>query len=174
MNDLQKNLKIFNWDFGKVPIKYGPRPRRITLTLKNIGGVRADWCFKMPNDQEIELEPWADPGEPSDEQAFERHILEQKIFHIEPRKGALEPGQQMDLNVFYYPKEVKFHYLKVYFSILNGKPLIINLQGETLKRRAQLQLLKNLYHLPPVPIGLEWPVTYPIEIKNLGISKLKY
>jgi len=35
--------------------------------LKNIGGVRADWCFKMPNDQEIELEPWADPGEPSDE-----------------------------------------------------------------------------------------------------------
>ena len=35
-------------------------------------------------------------------------------------------------------------------------------------------MLKNLYHLPPVPIGLEWPVTYPIEIKNLGISKLKY
>ena len=28
--------------------------------------------------------------------------------------------------------------------------------------------------MPPVPIGLEWPVTYPIEIKNLGISKLKY
>ena len=67
MNDLQKNLKIFTWDFGKVPIKYGPKPRRITITLKNIGGVRADWCFKMPNDQEIELEPWADPGEPSDE-----------------------------------------------------------------------------------------------------------
>ena len=80
IHDLQKNLKIFTWDFGKVPSKLGPKPRRITLTLKNIGGVRADWCFKMPNDQEIELEPWADPGEPSDEQAFERHILENKIF----------------------------------------------------------------------------------------------
>ena len=80
IHDLQKNLKIFTWDFGKVPIKYGPKPMRITLTLKNIGGVRADWCFKMPNDQEIELEPWADPGEPSVEQAFERHILEDKIF----------------------------------------------------------------------------------------------
>lgn len=67
MNDLQKNLKIFTWDFGKIPIKHGPKPRKVTLTLKNIGGVRADWCFKMPNDQEIELEPWADPGEPSDE-----------------------------------------------------------------------------------------------------------
>lgn len=50
MNDLQKNLKIFTWDFGKVPIKFGPKPRKITLTLKNIGGVRADWYFKMPND----------------------------------------------------------------------------------------------------------------------------
>jgi hypothetical protein len=52
--------------------------------------------------------------------------------------------------------------------------LIINLQGETLHRRAQLQLLKDVYSLPPVPIGCEWAVTYPIEIKNLGIAKLKY
>lgn len=43
IHDLQKNLKIFTWDFGKVPIKNGPKARKITLTLKNIGGVRADW-----------------------------------------------------------------------------------------------------------------------------------
>mmetsp|Transcript_39543 Transcript_39543/g.38043 ORF Transcript_39543/g.38043 Transcript_39543/m.38043 type:complete len:91 (+) Transcript_39543:3142-3414(+) len=90
----------------------------------------------MPNDSEIELEPWADPGEPSDEQAFERHILENNIFQIDPRRGVLDPGQQMDVNVFYYPKEVKTHYLKVFFSILNGKPLILTFQGETLNRRA--------------------------------------
>jgi hypothetical protein len=60
-------LRIFTWDFGKVPIKYGRKPRKMTLTLKNIGGVRSDWNLKMPNDSEIELEPWADPGEPSDE-----------------------------------------------------------------------------------------------------------
>jgi len=60
-------LRIFTWDFGKVPIKYGSKPRKITLTLQNIGGVRAYWTFKMPNDSEIELEPWADPGEPSDD-----------------------------------------------------------------------------------------------------------
>lgn len=80
----------------------------------------------------------------------------------------------MDLNVFYYPKEVKLHYLKIFFSIQNGKPLILNFSGQTLNRRAQLQLLKNIYNLPPVPIGLEWAVTYPIEVKNLGITKLKY
>lgn len=93
MQDLQKDLKEFVWDFGKVPIKFGPKPRRITLTLKNVGGVKADWNFKMPNDHEIELEPWADPGEPSEEQAFEQKILDNNIFHIEPRRGSLEPGE---------------------------------------------------------------------------------
>jgi len=35
-------------------------------------------------------------------------------------------------------------------------------------------MLKHTYILPPVPIGLEWAITYPIEVKNLGITKLKY
>jgi len=52
------------------------------------------------------LEPWADPGEPTKDQAIEKHILDSKIFIIEPRKGELEPGEQMDINVLYYPKEV--------------------------------------------------------------------
>lgn len=80
----------------------------------------------------------------------------------------------MELNIFYYPKEVERHYLKTFLQILHGKPLIINLEGETLLRRAHLRLLKDIYYLPPTPIGLEWAVTYPIEIKNLGITKLKY
>ena len=43
MDDLIRNLTVFNWDFGKIPIKYGSKPRKITLTLKNIGGVQATW-----------------------------------------------------------------------------------------------------------------------------------
>ena len=48
------------------------------------------------------------------------------------------------------------------------------MEGETLDRRACLQLLKHTYDMPAVPIGMENPVIYPIEIKNLGITKLKY
>ena len=80
----------------------------------------------------------------------------------------------MDLSVNYFPKEVKKHHLNLFFQIANGKPLSIKFEGETLHRRAQLQLIKHTYDLPPVPIGLEWAITYPIEIKNLGITKLKY
>ena len=43
MDDLISNLTVFDWDFGKIPIKYGSKPRKITLTLKNIGGVDAQW-----------------------------------------------------------------------------------------------------------------------------------
>jgi len=80
----------------------------------------------------------------------------------------------MDLHVLYYPKEVRKHHLGIFFQILNGKPISVHFEGETLHRRAQLQLIKHTYVLPPVPIGLEWAITYPIEIKNLGITKLKY
>ena len=114
-NELSKNLTEFAWDFGKVPIKYGTKPRRITITIKNVGGVPAEWIFKMPNDSEIELEPWADPGEPTKEQAFEKHVLDNKLFVIEPRRGKLQPGEQSDVSVFYFPKEVSKHHLKVYF-----------------------------------------------------------
>ena len=47
----------------------------------------------MPNDSEIEMESWADPGEPTSEQAFEKHILAKKIFVIEPKTGSLMPGE---------------------------------------------------------------------------------
>lgn len=172
--ELQEGLTKFNWDFGKIPSKNGSRPRKVRLTLKNVGGVQADWCFKMPNDSEIEMEKWADPGEPNEEKAFEKEILDKKIFTIETRKGSLAPGEQMDVSVCYYPKEVKKHHLNIFFQIINGKPLSITFKGETLHRRAQLSLLKHTYVLPPVPIGLEWAVTYPVEVKNLGITKLKY
>jgi len=174
VQDLQKNIKVFSWDFGKVPIKYSHKPRKVTLTVRNVGGVHAEWAFKLPNDSEIELEPWADPGEPTPEQAFEKHILDNNIFMIEPKTGSLAPGEQTDVNVYYVSKEVDFHHLKVFLQISNGKPLILHLKGETLSRRANLRLCKDEYHIPPVPIGLEWSVTYPIEIKNLGITKLKY
>lgn len=85
LDDLIKNLTVFDWDFGKIPIKYGSKPRKVILTLKNIGGVQAEWFFKLPNDSEIEMEPWADPGEPTPEKAFEKHILDNKIFNVQPR-----------------------------------------------------------------------------------------
>jgi len=43
LDDLIRNLTVFDWDFGKIPIKYGSKARKVTLTIKNIGGVEANW-----------------------------------------------------------------------------------------------------------------------------------
>ena len=76
-----------------MPIRNGSKPRKIILTVKNVGGVPADFRFKMPNDSEIEMESWADTGKPTPEQAFEKHILGKKIFVIEPKFGSLQPSE---------------------------------------------------------------------------------
>lgn len=67
------------------------KPRKIVITIQNKGGTELDWNFKLPSDSQIEVEPWADPGEPSLEEAFEKVIIEKKIFDIIPRSGHLEP-----------------------------------------------------------------------------------
>jgi hypothetical protein len=60
----------------------------------------------------------------------------------------------VDCAVLYYPKKVEKHHLNIFFQISNGKPLLLRFEGETLYRRAKLQMLKHTYQLPPVPIGL--------------------
>ena len=130
----------------------------------------------MPNDSEIQTEAWADPGEPSEEQAFEKDILEKKIFKIEPRSGSLDPGEQRDLSISYFPRDVCKHHLNTFFQIQNGKPLIVRMEGETLDRRACLQLLKHTYEMPAVPIGMvpvRWDpcgMHYPDRLWSLDIS----
>ena len=41
--------------------------------------------LKYKNTLKIEVEPWADPGEPTDDEAFEKAIIDRKIFEINPK-----------------------------------------------------------------------------------------
>ena len=116
-----------------------------------------------------------DPGEPSPEQAFEGQMLQKGLFEVQPKQGTLKPQEQMDIEVFYYPKEVGEHYLNIFFQVLNGKPLIIRFAGQTLHpRRGHLQLRREKFILPPTPINLITPITYPLEVRNLGSIKFEY
>ena len=116
-----------------------------------------------------------DPGEPSVEQAFEGQMLQKGLFEVQPKQGTLKPNEQMDIEALYYPKEVGEHYLNIFFQVLNGKPLILKFSGQTLHpRRGHLQLRKQKFVLPPTPINLTTPITYPLEVRNLGSIKFEY
>ena len=67
---LQKRLNAFNWNFGYLSARNSSKPRKILLTIKNFGGIELDYNFKFPFDNEIKKEIWADPGEPTKEEAY--------------------------------------------------------------------------------------------------------
>jgi hypothetical protein len=129
-------------------------------------------------------------GEPTEEEAFEKAIIEKNIFQIKPKSGTLKPGDFKDIELIYNPgniedesdtrvkKERKIsegHILKVVLQILNGKPLVINLKGTTLAPlEGLLAMKKNKYILPSTPIGLLVPVKFPLEIQNVGSGKISY
>lgn len=56
---------------------------------------------------------------------------------------------------------------------MNGKPVVINLRGMTLAPlEGRLAVKKNNFVLPNTPIGLLIPVKFPIEMQNVGSSKI--
>ncbi len=52
---IQKDLKRFEWNFGKIPQNMKSAPRRVIITLKNVGGVTSQFLFRMPNESEVLL-----------------------------------------------------------------------------------------------------------------------
>ncbi|KAM3137891.1 hypothetical protein pb186bvf_009972 [Paramecium bursaria] len=184
---LQKALKSYDWNFGYLPSKPVIKSRKIVITIQNIGGTELEWQFKLPSDHQIDLEPWADPGEPTEEDTFEKAILERNIFQIKPKGGVIQPGSFKDIELIYTPSNFdseitkknnlsnESHFLRVVLQILNGKPLVLNLKGTTLAPlEGLLAVKKTVFTLPETPVGLLQPVKYPIEIQNVGSSKVNY
>lgn len=171
----QGKLSRFDWDFGKLILYPRSEPRKMILTLRNIGGVGATFKFVSPSDNELEMEAWADPGDPTPEEAFEKHILEQKIFVISPKEATLECNETYDVELYYNPVEIGQHYLNILFQIVHGKPIVLTLRGETLPpKKGFLELRKDVFEFDPLPIGSRVGITQPIEIRNLADAKVTY
>jgi hypothetical protein len=89
-----------------------------------------------------------------------------------------------DIELIYTPANIQSgkdsssnekHTLTVVLQIKNGKPLVLNLKGMTLgPYEGLLAVKKTHYRLPNTPIGLLVPLKFPIEIQNVGSSKVNY
>ena len=109
------------------------------------------------------MEPWADPGEPTEEDAFEKAILDKQIFTIKPKQCTIPPDGFRDIELIYTPANLddepglkkskkimnESHFLRVALQILNGKPLVLNLKGTTLAPlEGLLAVKKTNYDIP--------------------------
>ena len=79
---LEEQLKQYDWNLGYVSTKNKVKPRKVLISVKNYGGTPLDYRFKFPSDNKVEEELWADPGEPTEEEAYEKAILDNNIFQI--------------------------------------------------------------------------------------------
>ena len=50
---LQKRLKCFPWNFGYLSNKQPIKPRKVVITIQNIGGTDLKWKFQFPSDDYV-------------------------------------------------------------------------------------------------------------------------
>ena len=54
---LEKQLNEFPWNFGYLANKKPIRPRKVVITVQNVGGTPLDWRFKLPSDDQVLMPP---------------------------------------------------------------------------------------------------------------------
>ena len=178
ISDITQTLKIINFNFGK---NFLPKNKSevqnldVYLTLKNEGGVLSEFFFKFPDDINIKREIWMDPVEPSSNDKIEYHVLKEQIFSIEPKKSKLAPDECCNIRLRYSVKEKGRHRLRVLFQVVNGKPLIFELFGETMSDKNGILITpKDELNFGEMPIGCMNPILFPFELRNLSSVKIKY
>lgn len=116
-----------------------------------------------------------DPVEPSSNDKFEYHVLKEKIFELEPRKGKLEPNECCNIRLKYNYKEKGNHQLHVIFQVVNGKPLIFKFDAVCFtERQGMLEIKRPLVDFSYVPIGYMDYIVCPLELYNVGGIKIRY
>ena len=178
ISEVTQKFKIIQFNFGtRFITKSKPEHQNVDvfLTLKNEGGVLSEFYFNFPDDINIKREIWMDPVEPTSNDKVEYHVLKEHIFTIEPRKSKLGPGESCNIKLRYCIKEKGIHRLRVLFQVVNGKPLIFELYGETLyQKNGIISLPKNILNFNEIPIGNMNYISSPFEIKNISSIKIKY
>ena len=177
IKDFKDKLKCITLNFGKhIKKKQNNNDTfNVYLTLRNDGGVPTEFFFKFPGEVSIFREVWMDPVEPSSNDKFEYHVLKDKIFELEPRKGKLEPNECCNIRLKYNFKEKGNHQLHVLFQVVNGKPLIFKFDAVCFtERQGMLEIKRPLVDFSYVPIGYMDYIVCPLELYNVGGIKIRY
>ena len=124
---------------------------------------------------DIELEQWADVGEPTELQLRQNSIIDQRLFELEPRTGELSPGETMILRLSYSYNCLDFggdHVVPITMKLDKGKQIKIWLRGRTLPRGYGRLFLPSplLTSINPTRIGQQAPPAQMVQVCYLFLS----
>ncbi|KAJ3334134.1 hypothetical protein HDU76_008596 [Blyttiomyces sp. JEL0837] len=175
--DQPEQLSV-DFNFGAAPV--GTKPAVIHLSLMNPGVVSVDWIFFFPNDLEVEVENWADPGNYTEEQIQTNLILDNDLFTVSPKTGVLAPNESVHIIMTYFHTIPGSHKLPIIFKLKNGstssgKEVVLNFIGLTVAPEEKcLFFHSSRQQLCPVSIGTSFPPIQTFQLSNRGSVPLSY
>ena len=148
------------------------------VEIANVSNLPLKFEIKFPNELDIELEQWADVGEPTELEIRQNSIIDQRIFEFEPRSGDLKPGETMILRLSYSYNCLDFggeHMVPITMKLDKGKQLQLFLKGRTLPRGfARLFTPAVTHFFSPTRIGHEAPPIQTIQLRNPSDVDVEY
>ncbi|XP_040912258.1 cilia- and flagella-associated protein 65 [Toxotes jaculatrix] len=162
-----------DFNFSAAPMNSDPST--FVLMFHNPGSIPVDWALLFPEDQQIELEYWAETGEFSSTELYQMKVQDNRVFSISPRSGTLHPGQQRAVHFTYSHGFVGTDRFPVVFKLSYGREILLNLQGVTVERdRPYLHFASNRHVFTSVTIGDSSPPRQVCEIHNAGAVPVHY
>ncbi|KAI8813741.1 hypothetical protein BJ742DRAFT_377453 [Cladochytrium replicatum] len=174
------DTKSVDFDFGACAV--GCDPTVMHMNVHNGGVVPVEWVFNFPNDLEIEIEQWADPGDYTEEQLHHSMIMDNNLFQVTPKTGCLFPGESAHVVMTYTHDFPGLHRLPVTFRLKDGygsmnmgKDFLITFVGYSVSLgRKHLHFLRGVHEFQEVHIGTTSPPIQLYQLTNRGTVTLNY
>ena len=178
------NIADYIRDLENVPISFTPREvgtedAWALLQFENLKKVPVEYNFKFPNEMGIEIEHWADAEEPTKERVCQAFIMDNAIFTVMPKTAVIAPGEKTTVAIGYQYMDVASacegqHDLPVIMQISNGKQIVLNFSGTTLRPDERCMVVPRTLQLAPTGMGLREPPLQTMEIFNPGAMDARF
>ncbi|KAL7881952.1 hypothetical protein AOLI_G00088010 [Acnodon oligacanthus] len=164
---------MLDFNFSAAPL--GADPSNVLLMFENTGSIHVEWSFLLPEDQQIELEYWAESGEFTPTELHQMKVQDNRLFSISPRTGKLQPGQQRAVQLTYRHDFAGIYRLPVLLKLSHGREILLNFVGVTVERdRRYIHIPSNRHVFAPVAVGGFYPPKQVYELYNGGALPLRY
>ncbi|XP_076858756.1 cilia- and flagella-associated protein 65 isoform X2 [Brachyhypopomus gauderio] len=164
---------VLDFNFSAAPL--GADPSDFLLMFENTGNIPVEWSFLFPEDQQMEMEYWAESGEYTSSELQQMKVQDNRLFSIAPCSGTLHPGQQRAVQFTYRHDITGTYRLPVLLKLSHGREILLNFVGVTVERdRHYLHFPSTRHTFAPVAIGGFHPPTQVYELYNGGSRPLRY
>ncbi|CAM6104682.1 unnamed protein product [Calypogeia fissa] len=165
--------KAFTFDFGAELVSTSQTI--VDLVIKSGNELPIAWRVRLWNDVEVDMENWVMPGTPTEEERRLMLIRKFNLFHVEPRKGYILPGEEQFLRFRYVHIMEGKHVLPAILEVQHGRTIHINLQGRSVIDPPRILVMDTEIHfLKPTPVGVVNPAYQTVELCNRGPCDIEY